>query len=62
MIDNEKYEDWEVEAVGGMTEAATSEFTRLKASLRRQAGYDLKWYERLAKGLLGALGVNLRFK
>lgn len=61
-----KDDDWsaedDLEGQVIISDAATGEFERLKRSLRRQAGYDLTWFERLQKKVLGWFGVSLRFK
>lgn len=59
-ISDDCEDDWIAEAHTAMSRPAEAEFKRLMVSLRRQAGYDLTWWERLI--LRAAKGLRIDFK
>lgn len=59
-MSKEDYEEVEIDP--GIELAVNSEFSRLQRRLRRQAGYDLSWWEALYKRAMRFIGVRVVFK
>lgn len=55
-------EDWVAEAQAAVLEPSNKEFNDLKRRLRRQAGYDLRWWERLILRVARVLRIDFRWK
>lgn len=53
---------WESEAMQAMSSPAETEFTALKRRLRRQAGYDLTWWEKIVYRVSQWLKIRKTFK
>jgi len=59
-VSKEDYEEVEIDP--SVELAVNNEFKRLQRRLRRQAGYDLNWWERLVLRAARCLRINVRFK
>jgi hypothetical protein len=59
-VSKEDYEEVEIDP--GVELAVNNEFNRLQRRLRRQAGYDLTWWERLVLRAARAFRIDFRFK
>lgn len=60
--DNDFSAEDSAETQAWMANASNGEFERLKRSLRRAAGLDLTWYERLYKRVASLFGIRVVFK
>ena len=55
-------DDWEIEATEVMALPAQNEFKALQRRLRRQAGLDLTWWEKIAYRVCKWLKIRITFK
>lgn len=62
MRQDDHEEEWIEDAVQAIGPVADTEFTRFKRSLRRRAGLDLTWWERVYKRVMRFIGFRVVFK